>query len=410
MKICLVSQEYPPETAWGGIGTQTLGKAQCLARLGHEVHVLSRSADAAAPDLRTDTEGGIVVHRMQPPGHEFPIYCRGTYLLGYTWFILRQLNRLMEQTAFDVIDFPEFGGEGFAYQLDRTVWNWLPVVVNIHGPLAMFVEHFGWPEKGNRFHRFATFTEEFTIHRADAVMAVSSTIADLASEAYHYPREKIDIVHCGVHADLFTPAPGGNPVADRPTVLFVGNIIENKGIDTLFDAVMQLRRKYPDILLQIVGKEDMELAPRFRAQMQSDGAQDNVRFLGFVDMEKLPEFYRAAHVFCAPAEFEGLGTVYLEAMASGCPVVASTAGGTHESVLDGQTGLLVPPRNVSATADALDRLLTDGALRGRMGEAGRRRVEEYFTMERFTERVLAVYEKAIARSERSPDRWKDERE
>jgi glycosyltransferase involved in cell wall biosynthesis len=410
MKICLVSQEYPPETAWGGIGTQTLGKAQCLTRLGHEVHVLSRSADAAAPDLRTETEDGIVVHRMQPPGHEFPIYCRGTYLLGYTWFILRQLNRLMEQTAFDVIDFPEFGGEGFAYQLDRTIWNWLPVVVNIHGPLAMFVEHFGWPEKGNRFHRFASFVEEFTIHRADAVMAVSSTIADLASEAYHYPREKIDIVHCGVHADLFTPAPGGNPVAHRPTVLFVGNIIENKGIDTLFDAVMQLRRKHPDILLQIVGKEDLELAPRFRAQMQREGAEDNVRFLGFVELQKLPEFYRAAHVFCAPAEFEGLGTVYLEAMACGCPVVASTAGGTPESVLDGQTGLLVPPRNASATAEALDRLLADRALRGRMGEAGRRRIEEYFTMERFTERILSVYEKAIARSDRSSDRWKDERE
>jgi glycosyltransferase involved in cell wall biosynthesis len=410
MKICLVSQEYPPETAWGGIGTQTLGKAQCLARLGHEVHVLSRSADAAAPDLRTETEDGIVVHRMQPPGHEFPIYCRGTYLLGYTWFILRQLNRLMERTAFDVIDFPEFGGEGFAYQLDRTIWNWLPVVVNIHGPLAMFVEHFGWPEKGNRFHRFASFVEEFAIHRADAVMAVSSTIANLASEAYHYPREKIDIVHCGVHADLFTPTPGGNPVAQRPTILFVGNIIENKGIDTLFDAVMQLRRKYPDILLQIVGKEDMELAPRFRAQMQSEGAENNVRFLGFVDLEKLPEFYRAAHVFCAPAEFEGLGTVYLEAMACGCPVVASTAGGTPESVLDGQTGLLVPPRNAPATAEAIDRLLADRALRRRMGEAGRRRIEEYFTMEKFTERVVAVYEKAIARSDRSPDRWKDERE
>jgi glycosyltransferase involved in cell wall biosynthesis len=410
MKICLVSQEYPPETPWGGIGTVTLGKAQCLARMGHEVHVISRSADAAAPDLRTEADGGIIVHRMQPPGHEFPIYCRGTYLLGYTWFVLRQLSRVMEQTALDVIDFPEFGGEGFAYQLDRTVWNWLPVVVNIHGPLAMFVEHFGWPEKGNRFERFATFMEQFSIHRADAVMAVSSTIADLASRAYDFPREQIDVVHGGVHADVFTPAPGGNPVAARPTVLFVGNIIENKGVDTLFEAVMRLRPKYPDILLQIVGKEDHELVPRFRARMQSDGAEDNVRFVGFVDMQKLPKLYRAAHVFCAPAEFEGLGTVYLEAMACGCPVVASTAGGTHESVLDGETGLLVPPRDVAATATALDRLLADATLRRRMGEAGRRRIDSYFSMEKFTERVVPVYEKAISRSQQSPDRWKDERE
>src|SRR6516225_12308203 len=98
MKICLVSQEYPPETPGGGIGTHTLGKAQCLARLGHEVHVLSRSADAAIPEWRTEeSAGGIIVHRMQPPGHEFSIYCRGTYLLGYTWFILRQFIWLMEK-------------------------------------------------------------------------------------------------------------------------------------------------------------------------------------------------------------------------------------------------------------------------------------------------------------------------
>ena len=370
--------------------------------------MLSRSADDAAPDLRTEKDGGITVYRMRPPGYEFPIYCRGTYLFGYSWFVLRQLNRLTEQTAFDVIDFPEFGGEGFAYLLDRTIWNWLPVVINIHGPIAMFVEHFGWPERGNRFHQLAAFVEEFSIHRADAVMSHSSAIADLASEAYHYPRDQIDVVHGGVHADVFTPAPGGSGTSDRPTVLFVGSVVENKGIDTLFDAVLRLRVKYPNIQLQIVGKEDRELAPRFKEQVKIQGAESNFLFFGHVNMQRLPELYRAAHVFCAPAEFEGLGIVYLEAMACGCPVVASTAGGAREAVLDGETGFLVPPRDVSATAEILDRLLADRALGRKMGEAGRRRIEEYFTMDKFTQRIVTVYEKAIGRSERSSDCRKDE--
>jgi hypothetical protein len=75
MKICLVSQEYPPETPWGGIGTQTWNKARALAERGHETHVLSRSAEEGA-DLRTELDHGVIVHRMKPPGYQFPIYNR----------------------------------------------------------------------------------------------------------------------------------------------------------------------------------------------------------------------------------------------------------------------------------------------------------------------------------------------
>jgi glycosyltransferase involved in cell wall biosynthesis len=410
MKICLVSQEYPPETAWGGIATLTLGKAQYMARMGHEVHVLSRSATKDSPDLRTEMHDGVVVHRMQPPGHDFPFYCRGTYMLGYSWSVLRRLTRLMQEATFDVIDFPEFGGEGFAYLLDRTVWNWLPVVVNIHGPMAMFVEHFGWPEKGGRFQRFACFVEEFCIHRADAVMTVSASMAELTSQAYGYPREKIEVIHSGVRADLFTPDPNGNSTAKRPTVLFVGNVTENKGIDVLFQAVLRLRSRYPDILLQIVGKKGEEVVEQLIDQMEREAARDNVQILGYIDMKELPRLYRSAHVFCAPAEFEALGIVYLEAMASGCPVVASTSGGASECVIDGETGILVPRRDVPATVAALDRLLADAPLRRRMGQAGRRRVESYFTMQKLAERILVVYEKAILRSQQAPERWQDLRE
>jgi glycosyltransferase involved in cell wall biosynthesis len=408
MKICLVSQEYPPETAWGGIGTLTMGKAQYLARIGHEVHVLSRSAAKDCPDLRTESQDGVVVHRMQPPGADFRFYCRGTYELGYSWAVLRQLARLIQETSFDVIDFPEYGGEGLAYLMDRTVWNWVPVVVNIHGPIAMFAEHFGWPEKGGRYYRYASFAEEFCIHRADAVMSVSSSIADLTSQAYGYPREKIDVIHSGVRADLFTPAPNGRTEASRPTILFVGAITENKGVDVLLEAVIRLRSRYPDILLEIVsGKQQVEFMEEFNERIEHEAMHAHVKLLGYVDMNRLPALYRSAHVFCAPAEFEALGIVYLEAMACGCPVVASTSGGATECVLDGRTGMLVPRRDVSATAAALDRLLSDAPLRRRMGEAGRKHIESYFTIEKLAERVLAVYEKATAHSQGSPERRQD---
>ena len=350
MKICLVSQEYPPETPWGGIGTQTWNKARALARLGHEVHVLSRSAEEGL-DLRTERDQGVFVHRMKPPGYQFPLFGRTTYLLGYTWFVLAKLHELMQHVSFDVLDFPEFGGEGFAYQVDRTMWNWVPVVVHVHGPLAMFEEYMGWPAKDSRFSQVGTFMEGFTIKRADALMACSTSVARLVERYYGVPWESIDVVHCGVDTDVFHPGPDQATPA-RPTVLFVGSVVENKGAQVVVEAVIKLRKKYPDIRLLMVGKGGPSLMEQLTERIHNEGAEPNVEFLGFIDLEKLPAYYRSAHVFCSPsAEYEGFGQVYLEAMACGCPVVASTAGGAPEAVVQGETGLLVPPNDVAATAE-----------------------------------------------------------
>ncbi|MFO0810200.1 MAG: glycosyltransferase family 4 protein [Gemmataceae bacterium] len=410
MNVCLVSQEYPPETPGGGIGSQTRTKAVALARLGHDVHVLTCSRTKEAPDLRTGRFDGVTVHRMRPPCADFAVYGHHTYKLGYTWQVFRHLSRLAQEWKFDVVDFPEYGGEGFAYQLDRSTWNWLPVAVQLHGPTEMFVEYMGWPERGSRYHQYVTFAEHFSIRQADALMACSAAIAGLVSRYTGVPRDAIEVVHCGVDAERFRP---GGRRAERPTVLFVGNVVENKGAHVVFDAVARLRTKYPDIHAIFLGAfpEGYELGKYFRTRLAADGLDRNIEFPGFVDADRLPNYYQAAHVFCSPAEFEGgVANVYLEAMACGCPVVASTAGGGPEAVTDGETGYLVPPNDVTATADALDRVLGEPTRRDCFGAAGRHRVNEYFAVEQYIRRVLAVYERAIARSAAHPDRHRDMRE
>ena len=402
MRICLVSQEYPPETARGGIGTQTWIKAEALARLGHTVHVLS-STSSPGPELSTQTEGAITVHRMQPPGGDFPVYKTPTYWLGYSWSVLRQLHALMQTTTLDVIDFAEYGAEGFAYQLDRTPWNWVPVVVQLHGSLAMFVEHIGWPERGSDFHRIGTLMEEVSIKGADVLMACSAAIADFTAATYGVPRQEIDVVHCGVDAEAFRP-PARERTGGRPTVLFVGNIAANKGVITVFEAVLRIRSQFPDVLLQIVGGGEGDLLGQLQARTQAEGAEVSVEFHGFIDRAHLPTFFQGADVFCAPSQYEAFGIVYIEAMACGCPVVASPTGGTPEAVTDGQTGLLVPPDDVAAVARALERLLGDAPLRRRLGDAGRKRVLDYFAMDRYVLRVLAAYQKAIDCSRLTLDR------
>ena len=404
MRICLVSQEYPPETARGGIGTQTWNKAHTLTRLGHTVHVLSCAA-GSGPDPTTRTANGVTVHRIQPPGAEFAVYTQPAYWLGYAWAALRHLSRLLPSAPFDVVDFAEYGAEGFAYLLDRTPWNWTPVVVQLHGPLALLAERIGWPERGSDLHRIGAMMEEFCIQRADALMACSANIADYAAANCGVPREEIAVVHCGVDAEDFRPADGAAAAAERPTVLFVGNLAANKGVVTVVEAVLRLRERHPDIRLQLLGKADDDFAADLRARLRRAGAAATVEFRGFVAREALPAYYRAARVFCSPSQHEGgVANVYLEAMACGCPVIASTSGGAVEAVSHGATGLLVPPGDVAATAAALDRVLADGELRRRMSLAARRRVEEYFAMDRYIERVLAVYRRAIERSREKRDR------
>src|SRR5262249_55542112 len=242
------------------------------------------------------------VHRMQPPGEEFPVYTTPAYWLGYSWLVLRRLHRLMGAVALDVIDFPEYGAEGFAYQLDRTEWNWAPVVVQLHGPVAMFVEHIGWPERGSDLHRVGTAMEELSIKRADALMACSANIADLTARLYGVPREAIDVVHCGVDAETFRP-PAERAVGGRPTVLFVGNIVGNKGVEVVFEAMLRLRRRYPDVRLQVVG-DCGGLAQELQERARGAGAAANVEFTGFVGRAGLPALYQGADVFCSPAQYE----------------------------------------------------------------------------------------------------------
>lgn len=405
MRICLISQEYPPETAWGGVGTQTWVKARALARLGHEVHVLACSA-REQQGIRTEVHDGVTVHRIQPPGHDFPVYGKPLWMLGWTWLVVQTLDELMDRHRFDVLDFPEFGGEGFGYQIDRTRWNWAAVVVQVHGPMAMFIETMQWPQPGSRLRELGTFMEGFSLRHADAIMASGSGVAEVVARTYGIARERIDVVHCGVDVGMFSPAPAPGIRAERPTVLFVGKMVKNKGPLVMAEAVLALRPRFPDIHAIFIG-EGLHVPNMIRERFTEAGALDNLDLLGFVDLDHLPDFYRRAHAFVAPAEYEGFGAVYIEAQACGCPVIASTSGGGSEAVADGETGFLIPYEDVSAATACLERLLGDADLRHRMGDAGIRRVRETFAMDRYIEKVVAVYERAVAFSQGLDDDDKD---
>ena len=232
-------------------------------------------------------------------------------------------------------------------------------------------------------------------------MALSTRHAQVISRA------AIDVVHCGVDTGLFTPAAAGVALPDRPTVLFVGRLVGNKGAETIAEAGFVLRGKYPDLRIVFVG-EGSSVPERIRARAAAEHAESMIELPGHVPLAGLPDRYRSAHVFCSPATYEGFGQTAIEAQACGCPAVVSSGGGGAEAVRDGLTGFVVPPGDVAATARALDAILGDPATRARMSAAALALVADYFAMDRYIDRIVAVYEKTIARGRRVPDDDKEQ--
>jgi len=207
------------------------------------------------------------------------------------------------------------------------------------------------------------------LQRARLVIAASSFLAE---EACALGARDVRVVPSGVAI----PGRVGEP-EEPPHILYVGRLSAEKGVLELMEACRGLP-------LEVVG--DGPLRNRIPDA------------LGFVPPGELGPYYERAAVVAVPSRREGYGMVAREAMAWGRPVVASSIGGLVDAVEDGVTGLLVPPGDAGRLREALERLLADAELRGRLGAAGRVRATEELSFEASTDALLAVYDEASRRS------------
>jgi glycosyltransferase involved in cell wall biosynthesis len=180
-------------------------------------------------------------------------------------------------------------------------------------------------------------------------------------------------------------------------VLAVGALVGHKGHRHLVDALPALVARVPGVRVVVAGEGP--LRPDLEAQAGTLGVRDAFVLAGQVD--DLPGWFHDVDVLAMPSTDEGLGTSVLDGMSAGVPVVASRAGGIPEMVRDGTEGLLVPAGDAAALAEALARVLTDDALRARLGAAARRRVDEAFHVDRMVEETLAVYRECLAERDAS---------
>lgn len=391
MRIAFVSQEYPPETAHGGIGSQTYLKAHGMALLGHEVIVISHSTDA---DRHEYQDGPVRVIRVPSFDTHLPIHTLPVRWLTYSAQVAAAVAAVHAQTPLDLVDFPEWGGEGYIHLLNQTEWHRVPTLVHLQGPLVMFAHALGWPAVDSELYRAGSMMEATCLRLADSVYSSSRCSAEWCARYYGLNLDQTPVLHAGVDTRLFYPHE--TPKADRPTILFVGKISASKGVDTLVEAACHVARDIPNLQVRLLGRGDERLIARSQQRAQEAGFPDLLEFVGFVPREALPRYLSHAHLFAAPSRYEGgPGFVYLEAMACALSVIACTGSGAAEVVFHEENGLLVAPDDAEALAVALQRLLSNPAFAGEMGQRALQYVTREASHEVCLPRLGAFYESSI---------------
>jgi len=405
----MVSEHASPLAAIGGVlgGVDAGGQnvhvaalATALCRLGAEVTVHTRRDDPDLPrSVRTD--GGFTVQHVDagPPavvGKDMLLPFMGAFAddLRGAWSRPR--------TRPDVVH-AHFWMSGLAALAAARPLG-IPVVQTFHALGVVKARHQGGKDTSPAAR---TRLEPQVAREVDHVVA---TCTDEVFELLRLgaDRRQISVVPCGVDTALFTPTGPAEPRRpDLPhRIVSVGRLVERKGIGNVISALAAV----PGAELVVAGgprevdlDRDAEVA-RLRAVAAAHGVADRVSFRGRVGRRELPRLLRSADVVACVPWYEPFGIVPLEAMACGVPVVASAVGGLIDTVVDGSTGLHVPPRSPDAVADALNTLLPDEARRRELGRAGARRARGRYSWDRVAASTLASYQallRADARVSRS---------
>jgi D-inositol-3-phosphate glycosyltransferase len=397
MRIAFVSEHASPLATLGGVdaGGQNVHVAELaagLVRAGHEVAVFTRRDDPRPPAEVLTAQGYRVVHIDAGPPAEVP--------KDDLWPLMPEfaarLGDALDDDAYDLVH-AHFWMSGWAtVQAARP--RRIATALTFHALGAVKRRHLGADDPSP--------TDRLAVERnlasdVDRVIATcTDEIAELRTASAH-PRH-VSVVPCGVDVAQFTTAGDvlpGRVLAHR--IVTLGRMVPRKGFDTVIDALTRL----PDTELVLAGgaagaDPERERLCRLARQL---GVSDRVRLLRQVPHAEVPALLRSADVVVTTPWYEPFGIVAVEAMACGIPVVASAVGGMLDTVQPGVTGLLVPPRDPAALADAVGSLLRQPTLRARYGLAGAARAREKYSWDRVAAGTVEAYRRTIGRRGRIED-------
>jgi len=346
---------------WRGGQNQVLLTVLGLRALGHRSMLVAHAAGA----LRQRAQEGLELVPLTP---------KTEMDLSAAW----RLSRLIKQLRPDVVHAHDPHGVAMAALA-------LSMSTQLDKPPLVAARRVDFHIKGNSLSRWKYRQVDCFICASEAIrkMLVADGVPAVRAVTIH---EGIDLGHieaapaANLHAELWLPH-------HAPIVGNVAALVPHKGQRHLIEAAAIVVKRVPDARFVIAG--DGELRPALERQIKDHHLEKHVFLAGF--RPDVVSVHKAFDIFVMSSVSEGLGTSLLDAMACGKPIVATTAGGMPEVVKDGQTGILVRPRDHEAMANAIIRLLGDAAARRAMGAAGEARARAYFSAERMVQDTVEVY-------------------
>jgi glycosyltransferase involved in cell wall biosynthesis len=384
LHICFVSQEYPPDTGWGGIGSYTYDMAHALVAAGHRVSVIAR---AAAGEQVVD-DGGVQVHRIQPAprwDRMRVVWRLNKVWPGFAWAAMRRLRVIHRADPVDIAEAGECRADGFFVSLIPQPRPRL--VTRLH--LAwIFVDRHNLIQPDWR-KRLCYWLEKQAILRADVVTAPSAAVLEL-TRTWLGSQLAARVVPNPIDIRGFSP----NESPREREVLFVGRLERGKGLAIFCRVAPLVLGRCSDVRVRVLGSDGMDENGRsWRSRILDSVREEDRSRIAFehVSRRELVNSYRQASVCIVPSLWENCPYVVLEAMACGTPVVATRRGGLPELIQHGRTGFLVGPEDAEGFAAAICDLMNDPEKSRRMGLAARRQAESVFSTSTVAGRMVDVY-------------------
>jgi glycogen synthase len=377
MKASIFTWEYPP-AIYGGAGVHAKYITMALAK---HIKVEVRTLDIGAPP---EVEG---VNVLRYPSTLRGLATGDPRILKALQVLSFNMNMVADPIDAAIVHTHTWY-TNFAGAMAKRIYG-AKLVATVHSlePLRPWKR-----EQLGAGYDLSSWMEREGLLACDAVVAVSRDMKEDVLKAYPIPASKVAVIHNGVDPEKYYPRDGLESLAKfsirKPFVFFVGRLSRQKGIFDLLAAMDHVPKG--TTLVLATGKPDTPgIEVDLRAALKS--RHDVVWIQDMLEDHDLVNLYNEAAVFACPSVYEPFGIINLEAMACETPVVATRVGGIKEVVVDGETGLMVPPGEPVKLGAALTRILEDPATAAKMGEEGRRHVLEHFTWDRIATKTLELY-------------------
>jgi glycogen(starch) synthase len=400
MKVLMVSWEYPPVVI-GGLGRHVHHLSTALAAGGHEVVVLSRRPSGTDPSTHPSSdeisENVRVVAAAQDP-HEFSFakdMMAWTLAMGHA--MVRAGLSLKDTSSDhpwrpDVVHAHDWLVAHPAVALAE--FYDVPMISTIHATEAG--RHSGWVS--GSLSRQVHAVESWLVRESDSLITCSASMCDEITELFGPGLAEATVIRNGIEAARW-PFASRRRRSGPAELLFVGRLEYEKGVHDAIAALPRIRRAHPGTTLTIAGEGTQQ--DWLVEQARKHRVLKATRFVGRLDHDELLAALHRADAAVLPSHYEPFGLAALEAAAAGTPLVTSNIGGLGEAVINGETGMSCPPRDVTRLAKAVNAVLDDPTAAQRRARAARERLTSDFDWHTVADETAQVY-LAAKRRERQP--------